>query len=491
MNMNKTMKILSSGFLSAMMATAFWGCNEDDAANNPPPEKSEVMAGAVDVNLPKGGSTTFKDETSGVTSRFWAFAGGEPKESTAEMVDVKYEIPGTYNAALTIEHADGSKSTKDIMVKVFEDLLASITSSADKTEGGDGYNVAVDLAFTLMDDSKGEPNNWEWTFYEDGQEPVVSNQQNPIHTFTTEGVFDVRLKISRDTPDMTELDSLFEDFLTVTKILPVTAGFTMDKVFYMPEEEVTFTQACTGTRDTYEWVFSQGVPSKGTGASVKSMFRNPGRHNVTLKSYLSAIKDDPNFAGYDGEITIKVPVHTPQYVCTTVSSNPVACGNVDGSSENTSEWVVTPMSASDALTLENSNVEVVYGVGGRAMDDGHIVFRKTRSLGTNLILGSTKFVADGSSVYEVKSDLYAEVISATGNAVAELTIYNASNVFSASSSTSIRQWQAPNDYKNQWSTKETTKATVLPAGEYVVGFRLYGSAAEVNWHVDNVEIVQK
>ncbi|MCF7912727.1 MAG: S8 family serine peptidase [Candidatus Cloacimonetes bacterium] len=71
------------------------------------------------------------------------------------------------------------------------------------------------LEVTFTDCSGGDIENWYWDFENDGI--YDSNLQNPVHIYNSEGVYDVKLKISNGTL----IDSLIRyDYITVEPALP-------------------------------------------------------------------------------------------------------------------------------------------------------------------------------------------------------------------------------------------------------------------------------
>jgi PKD repeat protein len=60
------------------------------------------------------------------------------------------------------------------------------------------------------DESVGNPSAWEWTF--EGGDPATSNEQDPLVTYNTPGVYDVTLTVSKGSEDSTIMQ---EEYMTV------------------------------------------------------------------------------------------------------------------------------------------------------------------------------------------------------------------------------------------------------------------------------------
>jgi len=75
----------------------------------------------------------------------------------------------------------------------------------------------IPFQVNFHDESGGSPTHWFWDFQNDGI--YDSNDQNPTHTYTEPGIYDVKLKISNET----QVDSLIKyDYITVELVPPVS-----------------------------------------------------------------------------------------------------------------------------------------------------------------------------------------------------------------------------------------------------------------------------
>jgi len=100
-------------------------------------------------------------------------------------------------------------SALNLAIESFEtiELIADFSVSSSNIYIGD------ELQFT--DSSIGEPLTWEWDFENDGI--YDSSEQNPAHYYSSEGIYSVKLKITRNSI----VDYLVkEDLVTVESIPP-------------------------------------------------------------------------------------------------------------------------------------------------------------------------------------------------------------------------------------------------------------------------------
>jgi len=78
------------------------------SAHSTPPPSGAIASPASDVTIPAGGSVVFSTGTA-AAKYSWIFPGGSPTTSTAQAPgSVTFDVPGTYDASLTVIDADGN-----------------------------------------------------------------------------------------------------------------------------------------------------------------------------------------------------------------------------------------------------------------------------------------------------------------------------------------------------------------------------------------------
>jgi len=137
--------------------------------------------------------------------------------------------------------------------------------SANKTVG----QIPVSILFT--DVSSGNPSSYTWDFG-DGN---YSTEKSPVHTYTTPGLYTVRLTVS--TP--WSRDSKYRpDFITAGTV--PRSGFTATPSSGPSELEVMFTDTSTGSPDTWKWEF--GDSGYSDEQNPVHVFNSPGIFSVRL-----------------------------------------------------------------------------------------------------------------------------------------------------------------------------------------------------------------
>lgn len=222
--------------------------------------------------LPKGGFTvddttgclphtvTFEDTSSmNTTRRIWKFEGGDPLTSNELNPEVTYDEAGEYKVTLIAINGIGN----DTVIK--EDyILIEDQPVSDFQFTRNGYEI------TFENDSEGATSyNWD---FGDGEN---SNEEDPVHTYRADGMYEVTLVVS---------NGCGSD--TIRKNVNISnqpnANFTAD-VFEgcVPMTVKLQNQSSTNT-ESVEWRIPGGNPSNTTEEDPEITFNNPGLYRVTL-----------------------------------------------------------------------------------------------------------------------------------------------------------------------------------------------------------------
>lgn len=129
-------------------------------------------------------------------------------------------------------------------------LAAAFT--ADDTSICEGGTVQ------FTDQSAGSPTSWSWTF--EGGTPSTSALQNPVVSYSTPGVYDVALTVTKGFQNNSVQ---IQDYIQVDDIPePVIAGNE-----YVCTEEVSYYSATEIQGNSYEWNVAGGIITEGQGTS--------------------------------------------------------------------------------------------------------------------------------------------------------------------------------------------------------------------------------
>jgi len=181
------------------------------------------------------------------------------------------------------------------ILEVTRETSSEANFTADTTSG------SAPLAVNFTDISTGTPTSWTWDFGDSGN----STEQNPTHTYTSEGTYTVELTVSNS------LGSDSEEkigYITVgSVVLAPVAEFSADPTTGNAPLSVQFKDESTNTPTSWEWDFGDGETSKEqspthtyetTGTyTVKLTAANYGGSNATTKTDYIAVTSDVSAPG--------------------------------------------------------------------------------------------------------------------------------------------------------------------------------------------------
>lgn len=197
---------------------------------------------------------------------------GNGNTSVAENPAASYINPGTYTVTLTATGPGGTDTeTKTAFITVYTPPTPDVSPS--QTIGC--YPFDVDFTdVSVIGDSPIA--TWSWDFGDGG----ASTAQNPTHTYTTPGIFDVTLLLT----DVNGCDAnlTFTDLIESNNNRP-TAAFTGNPtVSCLPPSDVDFTNNSSGGTGnlTYYWDFGDGNSS--TFPQPTNTYNSAGTFDVSL-----------------------------------------------------------------------------------------------------------------------------------------------------------------------------------------------------------------
>ncbi|HUK38389.1 MAG TPA: DUF2341 domain-containing protein [Methanomicrobiales archaeon] len=150
------------------------------------PKTPPVAAFTANVTTgPAPLAVAFTDQSTN-TPTAWAWDFGDSGTSTLQNPAHVYTAAGTYTVKLTVTNADGSSTASKATYVTVLSSLPVAGFSGTPTSGKQPLTV------TFTDQSTNTPTAWAWDFG-DG---ATSQQQNPVHVYTTPGVYTVALGVS-------------------------------------------------------------------------------------------------------------------------------------------------------------------------------------------------------------------------------------------------------------------------------------------------------
>ena len=144
------------------------------------------------TDLCPGTGVNFTDESAGSPASWvWTFDGGTPGTATVKNPsNIVYSAPGDYSVKLVISRSANSDSTtKTAYIHVYHQPTADFTTSNAS---------CIDQATIFSDLSNangGTITDWLWDF---GDGSAGATSQNPSHTYTSGGTFNVTLQVKNN-----------------------------------------------------------------------------------------------------------------------------------------------------------------------------------------------------------------------------------------------------------------------------------------------------
>jgi len=233
------------------------------------------------VNVPAQADFTVDDDTTDVSHAVqfidkslgdivsWLWDFGDGNTGTDQNPTHQYTANGQYDVTLTVTDSGGNQDTKTITncVTVANDPGASFVASTT------AEHINTNIQFTDQSTSSGTITAWQWDFG-DG---TTSTNQNPVHQYTTSGLYTVSLTVT---------DEYGSDTMTRTNYIaidvPPMAEFTSDTQSAFLNENITFTDQSTsyGTISSWQWNFGDGTTS--TAQNPVHSYSATGNYTISL-----------------------------------------------------------------------------------------------------------------------------------------------------------------------------------------------------------------
>ena len=210
----------------------------------------------------------FTDSSTGpfpVNNWFWDF--GDGNTSTQQAPTNTFVNPGTYTVKMVIQDANGCTDSTTRLITVSSSPIVDFMVSA--TNGC----APLTVQFTDLTTSTSPLQSWFWDFG-DGNTSTV---QNPIHTYTFNGDFDVSLTVTDINNCVSTL--LLPDLIQLAN--PV-GSFTSNAVPSCPPLGVAFNANATSDTVITNWIWDFGDGNTGLGQNPNHTYTQPGTYDVTL-----------------------------------------------------------------------------------------------------------------------------------------------------------------------------------------------------------------
>ena len=295
-----------------------------------------------------GAAIALTNTSTNASSYSWDFGDGMGSEETNPTHT--YATDGVYTVTLIASNSCGSTEISENFTAVTPPTAGF---SADQTSGCAPLNVQ------FTDQSSTNTTSWAWTF--EGGNPVSSNEQNPMVSYTTPGTYAVSLVATNAAGENT---AILSNYITVNDV--PNASFTSSTA----GTNVNFTNTSTGA-STYSWNFGDGNTSDDTNPSHD--FEEDGNYMVTL----TATNDCGSVTSTETIEIVTTPLAGFSADVTTGCASLTVQFN-DQSSDNTTSWDWSFPGGTPSSSDEENPV-VVYNTPGNY----NVTLVATTSAGSN------------------------------------------------------------------------------------------------------------
>ncbi len=217
----------------------------------------------------------FTNTSAGNPTQFnWTFQGGNPSTSTAANPTVTYSSPGLWDVILTVSNASGNNTASydnfiDVASPTFSDFSFFINGLQAAFS-----NQSVNSTSSL------------W-YFGDGEQ---SNENNPVHVYGQDGIYNVMLISSGNCGPDTSLQQVIIH-------TPPQAAFSVQQSDFCIPATVSFVNESSSNATSFAWTFNGGSPSTSSQENPVVTYAVPGTYNVQLIAYSAGGSDTMTWAG--------------------------------------------------------------------------------------------------------------------------------------------------------------------------------------------------
>ncbi len=225
-------------------------------------------------------SVNFFDlSTNDPTGWAWTFPGGTPSSSNQQNPVVTYKTFGKFDVTLRVSNSFGSNSV----------TFSKYIEANDKPKAN--FSKVIVSRTVYFTNLTLYGSTYEWDFG-DGE---TSNDQDPIHEYQNDGVYDVVLRAENDC-------GVNEFKMKITIVTVPIALFSADTTFGCTSFKVKFINLSSTNVTSWTWTFPGGVPSTSSLFEPMVVYKNPGSFDVKLvarNSKYSATSEKLNYIKAD------------------------------------------------------------------------------------------------------------------------------------------------------------------------------------------------
>ncbi|MFA5247978.1 MAG: PKD domain-containing protein [Patescibacteria group bacterium] len=278
-------------------------------------------------------TVNFTDTSINANSYYWEF--GDGNTSTVQSPLFTYNIPGQYFVKHSASNSNGTSwfnSTYNYVYVFHTPAESSFTNGTTPLQG------LAPLTVQFIDTSTSDPAYWLWHFGDSNNGTYWdTNVQNPIHTYTSTGTYDVTLYAQNDGGGHT---MTYSAYVTVYPSPPVTS-FTANQTTGATPLTVQFTDTSTNYPTLWNWT-ATNIAENNTPISFSTL-QNPtftfnyGNNSIKLNATNSL---GSNISSQTTWVNVTTPAPVASFIPTSSNGNtPFTVQFTDTSTNYPTSWL--------------------------------------------------------------------------------------------------------------------------------------------------------
>ncbi len=220
-------------------------------------------------------SVQFTDMSAGSPTA-WSWSFGDGYTSAEQSPVHTYSSEGSYQVNLTVSNEVGTDTRE-------KEGYITVTSTLPKPPLvnfiGDNRTGPAPLTVHFTDQSTNTPTTWAWDFENDGI--IDSTEQNPTHTYTTAGTYQVNLTASNAGGSANRLKGNYIQVMSEGNSNPVV-DFSADSRDGTAPFTVQFTDLSVTAPTAWAWDFENDGVIDSTLQNPAHIYTIPGTYQVNL-----------------------------------------------------------------------------------------------------------------------------------------------------------------------------------------------------------------
>jgi PKD repeat protein len=229
-----------------------------------------------------------------------------------------FEKTGTWTVVCNLSDTCTASLLSNIVTVQVLDTPALTVTTQTLINGVIGTSGLAPLTVNFSSVPQGgvPPYTFAWSF----GDSTTSTAQNPIHTYTAPGVYNVSLTVTDSYPAAAGGPQHASANVTITVYNPLNVTASATPTTIITGATVNFSTNVTGGTGTYSYAWNFGDGGVGTGPA-------PAHQYLTAGTYFARVRVTDTATNFADSNDIVIRVYSPVTASASASPNPVIIGN--------------------------------------------------------------------------------------------------------------------------------------------------------------------